>query len=486
LARAVISAATDAGASFADVRLGEQRVYVPSRSNVFGGELRLTSGYGLRVRVNGCDAFIAGADLALPGLIQAAQQAVAVARALATVATPARPLVPVPVVTGEWDAPIAIDPFGVSPDDHAFVTAGFTTWGRPSGRIIADFRWLAETRVFASSEGSLLTQRSTRVMPKVSVSGGGNWHYAAAHVGGDLALPEFAPATAGFEAILGAARHEALERATDEMRSLAAHPLGLAEVGRKPVVLDGQASATLILETLGSALSLGRVLGDAQNSEGTSLLTPMAEVLGQPLFSPALNLAVAHGMPHFYAASWDDEGVATTTFPAITQGAVVNYLSSRATGHALTASGNYRGSLLPAPGVGLAPNVMAAPRGMAGTLVMPSATNGPTLDELARTLSNGLLVRNAWVRADVQGAGGTLFPKMLFEVRRGQIVRRLVSARLQFSTRKLLKGIVAVGGASTVAPASLETTDGVPPSPQMQMATAPAMHLHDINVVTNQ
>jgi predicted Zn-dependent protease len=275
------------------------------------------------------------------------------------------------------------------------------------------------------------------------------------------------------------------------MRRLTSYPLGFAEVGRKPVVLDGQASATLILETLGSALSLARVLGDAQNAEGTSLLMPMAEVLGQPLFSPALNLTVTHGMPNFYAAPWDDEGVATTAFPVMTQGRVVNYLSSRATGHALTASGSQSSEsqsrgLLPAPGVGWAPNVMAVPRGIAGTLAMPSAANGPTLEDLARTMSDGLLVRNTRVMSDSQGAGGTLFPNMLFEVRRGQIVRRLIQARLQFSTRKLLQGIVAVGGVSTVAPAVLGRTDGVPPSPQLLMATAPAMHLHDINVVTNR
>jgi hypothetical protein len=75
---------------------------------------------------------------------------------------------------------------------------------------------------------------------------------------------------------------------------------------------------------------------------------------------------------------------------------------------------------------------------------------------------------------------------MLFEVRRGQIVRRLIQARLQFSTRKLFKGILAVGGASTVAPAVQEMTDGVPPSPQVLMATAPAVYLHDMNVVTNR
>jgi predicted Zn-dependent protease len=384
-------------------------------------------------------------------------------------------------VTGEWTAPIEIDPFGVSPDDHAFVTAGFTTWGRPGGGIQADFRWLSETRVFASSEGSLLTQSSTRIIPNVAI-GGGNWHLSAAHVGSGFTLPEFVPATAGLEALLGPACHEALERATDEMRRLLDYPLGIPEVGRKPVLLDGQAHAMLVLRTLAPALSLGRVLGDEQNADGTSLLAPISEVLGQRLFSPLLNLGVTHGMPQFYGTPWDDEGVARTACPLIAQGAVVNYLSTRATGHALTTSESVRR----APGVGLASDVTAVPRGSAGAFAVQPAASGPTLDTLTRTISDGLLVRNAWVSADVQGAGGTLSPNMLFEVRGGKIVRRLIGARLEFSTRKLLKGILTVGGASTVAPAVWETANGVPPSPQILMVTSPAVHLHDINVVTNR
>jgi hypothetical protein len=57
---------------------------------------------------------------------------------------------------------------------------------------------------------------------------------------------------------------------------------------------------------------------------------------------------------------------------------------------------------------------------------------------------------------------------------------------LQFSTRKLFKGLLAVGGASTVASAVQDAADGVPPTPQVLIATAPAMHLHDMNVVTDR
>jgi len=485
LARTAIEAAVHAGAEFADVRVSDRRQYGGGDER---GDLLFTYGCGVRVRVHGHEAFGATAEATPDGVIRAARSAVATARALAAVSLPPWPLVPVPVTTGEWTTPLQIDPFTVSPDDHAFVGTGYRrTYGQYQDFLFqGGFTWVQETRVVASSEGTLVTQHATRCL-----SGFEPGFLGSRVRSGDpsdnfgLQVPAYSWSTAGFEATLGSANHDLLEATAVELTELLAYPVGAAEVGRRDVVLDGIATGSVLGTTLLPTLQLSRVLGDEQDAGGTSMLAPPEDILGHQIFSPRLTFGVDPGMPHYGAARWDDEGVATTAFPLVERGAVVNYLGTRATLPGLAES-MHQSTLLVSPGAAFTPEVMTLPSSRPGTVTMQADAAGPSFAELIQRLDDGIVLRNEFsTHADQQGASGIFRPRLAFEVRHGKIVRRLKWLRVEFATKKLWTSLAAVGNATTMQPSVSVTYGGLPWNLSYYTTLAPATLFQQVNIASN-
>jgi predicted Zn-dependent protease len=441
------------------------------------------------VRVGGATAFIGGADPTPERVVAAARSAVATARGLATIAGPGVPLVTSPVVTGEWAAPLEIDPFTVSPDDHFFGLSALNLVNDASGTgavNLLNITWVAETRVFASSEGSLVTQRLARALPTMFLqaqSGRRSDGWETAIV--SWQLPLLVPCTAGFEIVLGPALHEQVQQKLRELEWWAKLPWTVPDVGRKTVVLDGQACATVLGATLLPALSLDRVLGEEQDASGTSFLAPPEAILGQPLLSPHLDISIVTGGTHFGRMQWDDEGVVPEARPLIQHGAVVDYIGTRANLQTLAPWYAKQNRPLRPPGGVWTEDASLPPLTAPGSVVMESASAGPSLRTLAQTMSDGVVVRDGYAHVDHQGMGGRFVPGMLFEVRKGQVMRRLVSTHLEFATRKLFKDIIAVGGAETRDTVTCRSFSGVPPVYATQAVTAPAVQCRDVNLVSS-
>jgi len=476
LATTVLDAAVQAGAQFADVRVSDLRSF--SGGDQSGNQLAFRFGCGIRARIAGRDAFIATADPTLDGLAHAARSVVAAARDLAGDSTTEAPLAPTPMVTGEWATPIEIDPFSISPDEHVAVVHGLNSFGRRAiAKTFTEFyvggiQWDSETRVFASSDGTLLTQHTLLAMPGASL------RVNDSSAGASLGVSGFGPQSVGVEAFLGNAVHERFESAVDEYATLLGYPTTMGEVGRKPVVLDGQAFSLLIGQTLVPALTMNRVSGEEQNSVGTSFLVPPEAVLGQPLFAPVLQLQVNSTTPAFRAAKWDDDGIATAPTVLIEDGKVMRYLGTRHNPPA--------GTTPPVLGTAFAANVMTAPSPCPGAFKIAPAAHGMSLPNLIATVRDGYLVRNARIHPDQQGMGGVLMPEMLFEVKRGRIARRVVGTRLEFSTKKVLHAIPALGNAETVADTSTTITGGLPTSNTLFTLRGPAAVTTEMNIVPNR
>jgi len=476
LSRDILDAATRAGASFADVRVSDKRFYSPARVG-FPGWLEFRTGYGLRVRVDGRDAFVASADVTPEGIVRTATAAVAIGRQLANVAGPSAPLARVPVVTGEWNAAVDIDPFTVSPDEHVFVMSGYTTRRRHRGVMTSvAFQWESETRVMASTEGTSTTQRWTRFLP-FAIIDYAHWRTRGHML--SLRVAPFQPGTAGYETVLGPERHEQLEAVVDEFNTLISYPIAVAEVGRKDVVLDGRAHAALLGATMVPALSAARILGEEQNSGGTSFLGSIDRAIGQQVGANGLEMWVDHGNTLYGAMHWDDEGVAAAAVPLIRDGRVVNVLATRTNASAVSQT-------TPPPlGTAFSPDVMTMPAARPGAFVVRPSASGGSLATLRESLKNGYIVRNAWVGADQQGASGSLYPQLMFEVQKGAIVRRVVDVRLEFSTVKLLRSASAFGGASSMDWDTVSMSGGLPWSETSHFVAAPAVYLRDANIASN-
>jgi len=495
LATTALDAARQAGAEWADIRLGDRRTY---------GDTAVTYGFGLRVRVNGIEAFVGGGDPTTDHVVRAVRSAVATARGLAQAMTAAgvpptstAGLTAVPVVTGEWRAPFEIDPFAVSVDEYDHLMESLS--GMDDVRLDRDrlgirralaFSVRAETRVTANTEGSLLTQYLTEAMIEGDTIDTWNQRLHRPEERLFLPLGGIRSRTGGFEVLAQLNRFDHLETRAHELLRYMALPEGTVDVGRYNVVFDGTAHAAVIYAALGQALSLRRVLGEEADIGGTSPWQPIEAVLDQPLFSPLFSLHVEHNPPVLGACRWDAEGAPALGGPLIQQGIVVNYVTSRAT-HATLATLLRGRGVPPLLGSTTAMHATAQPAECPAALVVPPATAGDShdssLESLLRQMGSGLLVYGGRVWMNPEGTGGSITPPwMLLEVKGGQIVRRINGATLQFGTKKLFKALKGLGNISTVGEHVGRNMTGFPWSRADTSVTAPAALYTGIDVVTPQ
>lgn len=483
LARAGIEAAERAGATYADIRVANLRRFTMVSFGMpdFRSQVQFEYAFGIRVRVGGAWTFVSAAVPTIDGVARAAQTAVTTARGLASVSAEAPALVPAPVIVGEWATPVEIDPFALAPSEHAAMLSAYDdVEGRvPHGHLVSNwFTWLAETRVFASSDGTLITQHLAQANPHVRVGVGG-----AIGLGVILPVDRLSPASAGFEITQGAVVQERIKQVSEEALRLSAYPVGNVEVGRYEAVLDGFSLGAAFSATLAPALELDRVLGHDTDGAGTSFLAPVSNVVGQPLFSPHLTVTTDRAAPHYGAARWDDEGVATEPCTIIERGRVVDYFTTRANASVLADWYAKRGVPLRSHGGALSWSVQNVPTGTPTHVVLAPGAPGATLESMVREMRNGVFVRTVPLcDSDPQLMGGAMYPTCVFEVKRGQITRRLRNVVVQFSTKKLWRAISVVGDASSVQVNDCEMIRGQPWTEVLQPVSAPAAYLRELDV----
>src|SRR6266478_1752399 len=115
-----LDTATQRGATYADVRVVDDRSRALSTKN---GKIGTASdsqsqGFSVRVIVDGAWGFASSADLKRPSVEATAAQAVAIARASAKVKQSDVRLVPEKPVTAEWATPCKVDPFTISVEQN--------------------------------------------------------------------------------------------------------------------------------------------------------------------------------------------------------------------------------------------------------------------------------------------------------------------------------------------------------------------------------
>jgi TldD protein len=486
IAAAAIDAATKAGASYADVRVAERQqigIEVFDITASIDVESRFT--YGIRVIVDGTWASAFGASPTIDAVVAAAQAAVATARSYRQVTPQRAELVPAPAVTGEWSTPIQTDPFGVSVEEQTALLYAYRSAVQRvhDGKMFWNpvLQWHRETRVFASNEGSLVTQTFYRSDPKVDAAG-------SVGMGGVRLFPTLlSPGAGGYETVTRPGTQEQLKQLAEEAVAFASLPRRALDVGRYPIVLDGLAMGTVLGLTVGRALELDRALGQEAETSGTSFLAPVEAVLGAQRFSAALSVTADRALPHVDAAKWDDEGVVPQAYPVIMQGRVVDYHTSRQTASALRAWTETRG--VPLRSSGCASTARADGPVM---VRMPHLTTSPdpgtvTLDDLAKGISHGVLIRGKpWVIVDPQLSYGTLFGGQIFEIARGKVVRRIEGNIMQFATERFFRSLTAVGGAATTRTGTFVTGKGYPSLAYVQSMTAPAGLFKDIEVTSTK
>jgi TldD protein len=326
-AEAALTRATALGASYADVRVNRyRRESIATRERQVQNVSRSTSrGLGLRVLVSGAWGFAATNRLEPAAARDAADQAVAIARASAVLASRKVVLANAEKVVTTWTSAFARDPFEVPLEAKiAFLLKLNETALAVSGVsfVSSQVLFVDEQKYFASSEGSRITQRLVRTYPQFSTT-------AADRASGDFqtrAVVDRAQLV-GYEYVENYPWLQDAEKAGHEVvEKLKSKPVS---AGRYDIVVDPSQLFLAIHESVGHSTELDRSLGWEANMAGTSFLK--AGDAGKLRFgAPIVNLVGDRTQPGGLATTgFDDEGVKADRWHLVRDGMFVDWQTTR-------------------------------------------------------------------------------------------------------------------------------------------------------------
>jgi TldD protein len=352
LADAALAAATDAGASYCDVRVGRYlRQFVITREDKVQNVVNTEStGAGIRVIADGAWGFAATNDLSTNGVARAARQAAAIAKANAKIQTAKVQLAPVKGA-GEvaWKTPIVKNAMEVPLKDKVDLLLGVNAAAINAGAdFVNSMLFLVnEQKYFASTDGSYIDQDVHRIWAPTTVT-------AIDKASGKFRTRDglSSPMGMGFEYLDGAAsgkfvspngvvnyglsydmKEDVIAGARQAREKLKAPSV---KPGKYDLVLDPSHTWLTIHESVGHPLELDRVLGYEANYAGTSFATLDKREAKFQYGSDRVNIfADKTQVGSLGAVGYDDEGVKTKQWDLISDGKLVDYQAIRDQAHIL-------------------------------------------------------------------------------------------------------------------------------------------------------
>ncbi|UNB54996.1 TldD/PmbA family protein [Mycolicibacterium sp. YH-1] len=444
LADAALTAAVNAGASYADLRIHRITTEIIQLRD---GELEtsvLTRELGLAVRVivDGTWGFASHAELDPRVAADTARRAVAVATTLAPLNAERIELAPEPVYAdASWVSDYRIDPFEVAAADKIAVLDEY------SGRLLAadgvdhvsaSLYAAKEQTFYADTFGSSITQQRVRVQPTLEAIA------VDAAVGTFDTMRSLAPPTArGWEAVAG-------DEIWDWTTELAELPSLLAEKTKAPGVIAGPTDLVIdpsnlwltIHESIGHATEYDRAIGYEAAYAGTSFATP--DKLGSMRYGSPLMNVTADRTVEFGLASigFDDEGVQAQSWDLVRDGIFVGYQLDRVfaprLGEARSNGCSYADS----------PHHVPIQR-MANVSLQPAAEDVSTEDLIARVDDGIYVVGDKSWSIDMQRYNFQFTGQRFYRIRDGRLDGQVRDVAYQATTTDFWGAMEAVGGPST-------------------------------------
>jgi TldD protein len=484
LAMQALDAARSAGAQYADVRLtytinsngGIQFIYVPDTDDPWE-----TLGVGVRALVDGCWGWASRPDLSVDAGVWAGREAVRLAKASAVGGLTHRVewgTVP-PVPNGEWTTPIDIDPFEIALDELFDWRDGWMSHADDLGVSgTAKFDFQKQERVFASTEGSYITQTLYQLGHEFKIT----------YRGRDSILRN-GEVAAGWEYIVKVPWDDLIRQEKERIDAAIAHPLPVKsfEIGSYDVAFSADTMAQLLGYTLGSATQLDVALGYQVAAGVSSYLGPdPLTFLGTAVASPLVTVTADRSRPQGMATvKWDEEGVVPEDFTLIKDGVLVDYQTTREQAAWLAPWYARQGQAIRSHGCAAAPDA-----GYMAMQHMPNLTLHPgqadlSLEDLVAGMDTGLVMETPESSVDWQSRNGTIKAKgqphgmlAVWEVRRGKRVaqyefgeyRTVAYPRspkskpwpwVRFSTSVFWKNVVALGGPKSVVQGGGSSAKGI-------------------------
>ena len=336
LARA-LDAATAGGAAYADARGMELITETLSVRGPVVEQLDRShsTGFGVRVLVDGAWGFAASAKIDDEEAARLAHIALEVGRASATAQQKPVELVPEPGHEASWSSPCEKDPFGVSLEERVgLLTSAAEIMEKVpkvrAGRGTMDL--LRQRSWFLSSDGADIDQ--TIVQTGAGIE--------AMAIEGDEVQQRSYPgsfrghfASAGYELVEEMELVENAGRTAEEAVALLTAVECPATV--TTVVLDGHQVMLQVHESVGHPTELDRVLGMEAAFAGTSFvgIEDLGKLrYGSDLVSITSDASVPGGIGTY---GFDDEGVAAQAIDLVRDGILVGFQTSRETAAAIGA-----------------------------------------------------------------------------------------------------------------------------------------------------
>ncbi|HWG93098.1 MAG TPA: TldD/PmbA family protein [Mycobacteriales bacterium] len=442
---AALTAAREAGATHADVRVERHRgqALVLRDAALQSRTDDASAGLAVRVVADGTWGFAASSDVTVDEAVRLARQAVEVARTSRPLNTDPVELADEPVHRGTWVSAYDVDPFDV---DAADKTALLADWSR---RLIgsphvthadAALDQVREAKHYGDSAGTTTTQQRVRLQARVTatrVDAGGGFETMRS-----CALP----VGRGWEHLTGADWDWDGELA--QMPELLAEKARARSVepGRYDLVLDPTNLWLTIHESVGHATELDRALGYEAAYAGTSFATP--DRLGTLQYgSPLMHVTGDRMTPHgLSTVGWDDEGVEAQSWDLVRDGVLVGYQLDRRTAAqnaALLGSGRSNGCAF-------ADSPLHVPLQRMPNVSLQPAPDGPTTEQLIAGVERGIYVvgDRSW-SIDMQRYNFQFTGQRFYEIRGGRLVGQLRDVAYQSSTLDFWRSLDGLGGPST-------------------------------------
>ncbi len=352
LADVALNAATKAGASYCDVRIGRylNQFIITRDLNVENVVNTESAGVGVRVLANGAYGFAATSDMSPDAVAAAARQAVAIAKANARLQSEPVRLAPVKGV-GEvkWATPIKKDWRAVPIKEKAELLIAANKAGLDAGASFmnAQMFQVNQQKYFASTDGSYIDQDVHRMWVPVTAT-------AVDKVNNKFRSRQglSTPVGMGYEYLDGLAADKI--KAAGGVATLYKNSYDLIEdaraagrqakekltaksvaPGKYDLVLSPEHMYLTIHESVGHPTELDRVLGYEANYAGTSFATlDKWETKKFKYGHERVNIFADKTAPgSLGAVGYDDEGVRCKKWDIIKDGILVNYQATRDQAH---------------------------------------------------------------------------------------------------------------------------------------------------------
>ncbi|MBR7800412.1 TldD/PmbA family protein [Undibacterium fentianense] len=456
LADAAMNAATQAGASYCDIRIGRYvNQFITTRDtrveNIVNSE---SMGVGVRVIAGGAYGFASTNDLSVDAVVAMARQAVAIAKANAKLQTEPVRLAPVKGV-GEvrWATPYTKDWRTVPVKEKTEMLIAANRAGLEAGAnfMQSNLFQVNQEKYFASTDGSYIDQDIHRLWAPMTATAV------------DKATNKFrtreslsSPVGMGYEFFDGLAKdkvkaaggvatlykhsldviEEAREAGRQAREKLAAKSV---EPGKYDLVLSPDHLFLTIHESVGHPTELDRVLGYEANYAGTSFATlDKWRSKNFKFGSERVNFFADKTTPgSLGAVGYDDEGVACKRWDIIKDGILVNYQATRDQAHIIDEKESHACSY--------ADSWSSVQFQRMPNVSLAAGKSSLSPDEMVKDVKKGIYIlgRGSY-SIDQQRYNFQFGGQLFFEIKNGKIVGPLEDVAYQSNTQEFWNSCSAI------------------------------------------